>query len=178
MQIRNGKLTTRSNRLRPRAAGMQEPKGAFASRRLCLRQANARAGKRLRRGSCTLVGSLRPPQASWQAFSRASRQATARQARRLPRGARLHASGAGLVPLIATASQRRTARGLLFKTSKSQVRAASRLSAALCCKPRLTLRGHAIGSEFCRSMICPLLLKPNYDNVNTKPRAQIYDITK
>ena len=58
-----------------------------------------------------------------------------------------------------------------------QTRSGSRLSAALCCKPRLTLRGQASGLEFCRSMICPLLLKPNNDNVNTKPRAQIYDIT-
>ena len=42
-----------------------------------------------------------------------------------------------------------------------QTRSGSRLSAALCCKPRLTLRGQARGLEFCRSMICPLLLKPN-----------------
>ena len=40
--------------------------------------------------------------------------------RRLPRGARLHASGGGLVTLIATASQRRTARGLLVNSSQSQ----------------------------------------------------------
>ena len=52
-----------------------------------------------------------------------------------------------------------------------QTRSGSRLSAALCCKPRLTLRGHAIGLGFCRSIICPLLLKPNYNNVNTKSRA-------
>ena len=70
------RLTTRSNRLRPRAAGMQEPSRAFAYR--LRRKASAQIRKRFQRGSCTLVGSLRSAQASWQAFSRASVKATAR----------------------------------------------------------------------------------------------------
>ena len=113
--------------------------------------------------------------AVWRGFAESNRS----QARRLPRTARQTFSPQARKSRCARFSMLRAPARLNTSTAATspQTRSGSRLSAALCWKSRLTLRGHAIGSEFCRSMICPLLLKPNYDNVNTKPRAQIYDIT-